>query len=282
MIREIAWRLREIGNDGRICDLIDSQVSVIETGAEQISSGEAKAALGAAFAALEGRLAEFGDDEAPAPVARRAAARPPPAVAGNCPRRRARRCSRFEALYGNGAPAAAISSMPRPYLRKREAALADASAEASTKRQSRLKRRRRKPPTPMTRPLLDMIAMEMGAPDPIDDDEIAEPSPSECSLSRSPRRSNPRSVAQAPEPVAAPVERPAQLRPQSPAHATAQPTARARTRGSLEISLGSIDHRERHRAKAGVRGQRSAGADPAHEPGREDRVLLLIAPAQSA
>ena len=30
VIREIAWRLREIGNDGRICDLINSQVSVIE------------------------------------------------------------------------------------------------------------------------------------------------------------------------------------------------------------------------------------------------------------
>ena len=35
VLREIAWRLREIGNDGRICDLIDSQVAVIETGAEQ-------------------------------------------------------------------------------------------------------------------------------------------------------------------------------------------------------------------------------------------------------
>ena len=32
VLREIAWRLREIGNDGRICDLIDSQVAVIETG----------------------------------------------------------------------------------------------------------------------------------------------------------------------------------------------------------------------------------------------------------
>ena len=42
VLREIAWRLREIGNDGRICDLIDSQVSVIEKGAEQISSDEAK------------------------------------------------------------------------------------------------------------------------------------------------------------------------------------------------------------------------------------------------
>ena len=46
VLREIAWRLREIGNDGRICDLIDSQVAVIEAGAEQITSYDAKAALG--------------------------------------------------------------------------------------------------------------------------------------------------------------------------------------------------------------------------------------------
>src|ERR1700677_1415234 len=38
VIREIAWRLREIGADGRICDLIDSQVDVIEGGCGQISS----------------------------------------------------------------------------------------------------------------------------------------------------------------------------------------------------------------------------------------------------
>ena len=32
IIREISWRWREIGADGRICDLIDSQVSAIEAG----------------------------------------------------------------------------------------------------------------------------------------------------------------------------------------------------------------------------------------------------------
>ena len=69
VIREIAWRLREIGNDGRICDLIDSQVQVIEQGAEQISSDEAKAALEAAFVSLAGRIAEFSDEETPAAVA---------------------------------------------------------------------------------------------------------------------------------------------------------------------------------------------------------------------
>ena len=62
VLREIAWRLREIGNDGRICDLIDSQVAVIEMGTEQISSDEARTVLRAAFAALEGRLLAFGDE----------------------------------------------------------------------------------------------------------------------------------------------------------------------------------------------------------------------------
>src|SRR5437899_1149849 len=34
VIREIAWRLRAIGNGGRICDLSDSQVSVSEPASE--------------------------------------------------------------------------------------------------------------------------------------------------------------------------------------------------------------------------------------------------------
>src|SRR6188768_2422567 len=62
VLREIAWRLREIGNDGRICDLIDSQVTVIEKGTDQFSSEEARAAMRAAFAALQGRLVEISDD----------------------------------------------------------------------------------------------------------------------------------------------------------------------------------------------------------------------------
>ncbi|MFG3591758.1 hypothetical protein [Bradyrhizobium sp. RDI18] len=81
VLREIAWRLREIGNDGRICDLIDSQVTVIEKGTEQFSSEEARAALRAAFAALQGRLVEFGDeDQSSAPAAEPEAASPFPAA----------------------------------------------------------------------------------------------------------------------------------------------------------------------------------------------------------
>ena len=40
VIREISWRLREIGADGRICDLIDSQVSAIEAGCGQARSAD--------------------------------------------------------------------------------------------------------------------------------------------------------------------------------------------------------------------------------------------------
>ncbi len=78
VLREIAWRLREIGNDSRICDLIDSQVTVIEKSTDQFSSDDARLALRAAFAALQGRLVEFGDDE-PALEVESEAAMPSPA-----------------------------------------------------------------------------------------------------------------------------------------------------------------------------------------------------------
>jgi hypothetical protein len=61
VIREIAWRLREIGADGRICDLIDSQVSMIEAGCGQLASYDPKPAISAAFDLVEARIGEFGD-----------------------------------------------------------------------------------------------------------------------------------------------------------------------------------------------------------------------------
>ncbi|WP_369525531.1 hypothetical protein [Bradyrhizobium elkanii] len=69
VIREISWRLREIGNDGRICDIIDSQVSAIEAGAAEVSMDDAKAVLDAGFAALARRLSEFDPDKAATPAA---------------------------------------------------------------------------------------------------------------------------------------------------------------------------------------------------------------------
>lgn len=68
VIREIAWRLREIGADGRICDLIDSQVAAIEGAAAKLTASGLAAALGEVFDRTEGKIATFEPSDA-APVA---------------------------------------------------------------------------------------------------------------------------------------------------------------------------------------------------------------------
>jgi hypothetical protein len=69
VIREIAWRLREIGADGRICDLIDSQVGAIEAGCGQLASVSPKPAVGAAFDLIEQRIMDLGDGDTASPQA---------------------------------------------------------------------------------------------------------------------------------------------------------------------------------------------------------------------
>ena len=69
VIREIAWRWREIGTDGRICDLIDSQADAIEAGCGQIASINPLGALSAAFDLIEKQIAAFGDGTAAFPPA---------------------------------------------------------------------------------------------------------------------------------------------------------------------------------------------------------------------
>src|ERR1700731_1436199 len=64
VIREISWRWREIGADGRICDLLDSQVGAIEAACGQIASHSPQAALDAAFDLIKAGINAFGDGEA--------------------------------------------------------------------------------------------------------------------------------------------------------------------------------------------------------------------------
>src|SRR3990170_3398599 len=81
VIKEIAWRWREIGADGRICDLIDSQVNAIEGACGQISSADPKTALSAAFDLIKERIDEFGDGDTTMrhPAAEDVPQSPPPA-----------------------------------------------------------------------------------------------------------------------------------------------------------------------------------------------------------
>ena len=238
VLREIAWRLREIGNDGRICDLIDSQVTVIEKGTEQFSSEEARAALRAAFAALQGRLVEFGDDDRSlAPAAETEAAAPFPAAPEMAPA-----AETAEAALAQQAAEAPSASLAMPAEGAAEAVLtqtppAAAAQEAAVQEvvvQEAAVEIAAQDADAQDEAVLDMIAMEMGAPDPISDDEIAEAVTEQVRLVE-PAPIAPVIVANAPEPVAAPappVQQAVQPPPPPPAAAPAPVPA-------MEVSLGS-------------------------------------------
>ncbi|WP_431204117.1 hypothetical protein ACQ86E_02990 [Bradyrhizobium betae] len=76
IIKEISWRWREIGADGRICDLIDSQLASIEAACAQVSTIDPRVELKAAFDLLRDRVGQLDADGDTAPQA--AAARPAP------------------------------------------------------------------------------------------------------------------------------------------------------------------------------------------------------------
>jgi hypothetical protein len=169
VIRETLLKLREIGADGRIYDLMDSQVSAIEAGCETLAATDGKAALSAAFDLLQHRIdATAGIDAAKSsspsevPESSSAAARaeaPEPAIE----------------LAATLPPEDIVATV------QVEAAIADAETALDD--------------------ALDLIALEMAAPDFAEDDAdefcTAEPDPVE-----------PVSVAQAACPVIAPRPRP--------------------------------------------------------------------------
>ncbi|MBR1268773.1 hypothetical protein JQ629_14770 [Bradyrhizobium sp. AUGA SZCCT0222] len=274
VIREIAWRLREIGNDSRICDLIDSQVQVIEKGAEQISSDEAKAALETAFASLAGRIAEFSDEETPTPVAEAPTAETPIAeayVAAPAPVAQDESppvAEIIEEAPASEAQAATSSVSTLAVAPAAEAVVAEvmvAEAVVAEAVVSQAEAALEEGETAETagieltaeaadahdEAVLDMIAMEMGAPDPFDDDEFAEPEIELAHIAAAvieetrlaepiaeeaqivePLPAPPEIVAALPEPMmSAPVAPPVQPPP--------QPVAAAMPEPALEVSLGS-------------------------------------------
>jgi len=238
VLREIAWRLREIGNDGRICDLIDSQVTVIEKGTDQFSSVEARAGLRAAFAALQGRLVEFGDEEhaSSAPAAETEAAVPSssapemPSAAEPVEAVLRQEAAAPSASLANPVEAtpAAAAAVPAPAETPPvvEAAVAEETAVQEAAVQNATQDNEAEDEA-----VLDMIAMEMGAPDPINDDEILEAAVEQARMAE-PAPIAPAVVAEAPKPVAAPPPVQHTVQPPPPAAAPAPVPA-------VEVSLGS-------------------------------------------
>ena len=264
VLREIAWRLREIGNDGRICDLIDSQVTVIERGTDQFSSEEARLALRAAFAALQGRLVEFGDNSSPAALDPEAATFPPmpdmtadtaeilrAAEAPVAARAEAAFAAVEAALTGTeAAPAPELSA--RTAVATEEAAAEQAVAQALAAQAlssetlssetvaediavqgDAVQDNTAQNAEAQDEAVLDMIAMEMGAPDPIDDDEIAEAAQVQA-RSLEPEPVAQTIVAEAPKTVTPPAPPPVQQTVQPPPPAAALAPVPA-----MEVSLGS-------------------------------------------
>ena len=236
VMREIAWRLREIGNDGRICDLIDSQVAVIETSVEQISTEDAKAALSAAFVSLEERLAEIGDDGAAAPVSEA----PAPVCETSAPV--------SELIVAESLPVppeetpvavAQVVQVAPAY----EALEAPTDPMASTTAEATLVEVETAEVTDVTdsdvtdeaaiahdEAVLDMIAQEMGAPEPYEVDEMAAMIAEEAHIAEH-ELTEPQIVADAPELVAEQAEPPVEMPPQEAVEAAPEP--------AFEVSLGS-------------------------------------------
>jgi hypothetical protein len=254
VLREIAWRLREIGNDGRICDLIDSQVVVIEKASEEVTTDEAKAALGAAFAEIGGRLAEFGGNGRAAAPAAEAVSRHTPEMPPAAMMETVEAIAVLEAAetsaksFAEPAEAEAVeaahieAALAEPSLT--ETSLAEtAPTTARVDTEAALVPAETFEVTDVTdtavtaeaadahdEAILDMIAMEMGAPDPIDDAEIAAPVAEQAHFAE-PASMEQAIVAEVPEPVALHVEPPVEIPPQPAVEAVAPP--------AVEMSLGS-------------------------------------------
>jgi hypothetical protein len=186
VIREIAWRLREIGADGRICDLIDSQLSVIQAGCGQISSTGPRTALSVAFDLIEQRIEEFGGSDTPAPqAAEEAFAAPYPDPSDQMTAAAAEEIHATAATATDNAEAA-ISTEAIP------AEAAEATAEAADAHDEAV---------------LEMIALEMAAPDPPDADDTSEIDTDEIHV-REPPPADPEIIAERSGPMAAPAQPP--------------------------------------------------------------------------
>jgi hypothetical protein len=269
IIKEIAWRWREIGADGRICDLIDSQVSAIEAGCGQIASRDPLTALSAAFDLLGGRIRELDDsDAAPRQGAEEAVMSPPsPAPSDEMPAAAEEAAEaatamddtevavRAEAMHAEAvaattetadaaAEAADITAEP-PDMTAEAAEMAEAadgmaetlemSAEAvdATAEITDMTAEAADVPAEIADAhddaVLEMVALEMAAPDPSDTDDASDAGTDEIHVAES-LPAEPETIAQVPEPeqTASPAITP-----------TMQPSVQTSIQTSNQTSLGS-------------------------------------------
>jgi hypothetical protein len=241
IIREISWRWRETGADGRICDILDSQVAAIEISAGQISVGDARAAVDQAFAAIEAQIDEYsGGDAAPAEARREAEDAnvvrfPAPVEETETPE--AAIAAAVESVAE--ALAAEVAEVPTPEVTEATTAaaveLAAEAAAAISDVVGAIEVVDEAAADAHDEAMLDLIAAEMSAPQPMDDEfaveemaiaepEIAEPPPAAAGA-----------VAPDVQPIPAPVAPPVQPEPPAAIAPASEPTQV----GEAEASIGS-------------------------------------------
>jgi hypothetical protein len=141
IIKEISWRWREIGADGRICDLIDSQVAAIETACTQLAETDPRVALRAAFEDIRNEIEAFRD-----------AGTAPPLAEAPAPRT-VRTAEIFEMpAKVEAEPAKEVEAAASEPQLETEAAIAEEMSREEADAHDEA--------------VLDMVAIEMAAPDP--------------------------------------------------------------------------------------------------------------------
>jgi hypothetical protein len=257
IIKEISWRLREIGADSRICDILDSQVGAIETSAEQIASAQPRPAINAAFAELWAELAEYetrGEVQAKSAPEEQARVVPFPTPVEMAPVTEAKAVEPEPLQQTMEAPVTAevmetpaaametpaeVAENPAPAI-EALAATMQAPAEAMALPDN---------PEPVAQALeitdevaaeahdeavLDLIAAEMSAPDPIEDDmfeAVAEAAPGV-----EPAPIAPTIFAETPEPAVASIAPEVSIAPPPVVEPAPESVARE---PAHEVSLGS-------------------------------------------
>jgi len=208
VIKEIAWRWREIGADSRICDLLDSQVSAIEEACGQLSLAGPRDALSAAFDLVEQRVAGFGEGDGRAPPAAEPAAgsaspAPPDEMPAASVEADAMAAGDSDAAMGTAEISTEAAAAPGHAVEiTAKAGVADISNEAADADDEAL---------------LQMVALEMGAPDPYDDDEFSGDEVDEAPVAELPA-ADPIMIARETEPEPEPPAMPPSAAQPAPEH----------------------------------------------------------------
>jgi len=170
IIREISWRWRETGADGRICDILDAQVAAIESSTGQISVDSVRAAVDQAFAEIDARIDEYSPGSAEPPQARREA-EDVNVVRFPAPAEEAAESETATAAEASVAEELAVT--PEAGVAEAAAAIAEPVAEAATPIAAVVEAIEFVDEAVAgadDEALLDLIAAEMSAPQSIDDD----------------------------------------------------------------------------------------------------------------